>query len=232
MRLLVHVEGATEASFVDEVLAPHLVRHGYLSVVARLIGGRHSRASRGGGVSWPSVRRGILRHLKEDRQALVTTMVDYYGMPRSQSNQWPGRVLAATRPLAERAATVQDAVAEDVASGMGHDFDRRRFVPYVSMHEFEALLFADCEGFANAVGKPDIATELQRILEQFGNPEEIDDSPQSHPSERIREILPGYDKVANGVAAIQAMDLATIRHRCANFTVWLARLGAAAKPLT
>lgn len=135
VRLLVHVEGETEAFFVHEVLAPHLAGYGYALVRPRLIGGRRSSGRRGGGVSWQSVRGGIVRHLKEDRQALVTTMVDYYGMPK----QWPGRAAAATRPFAERAATVQDAVAGDVAGGMGRHFDKRRFIPYVSMHEFEVL---------------------------------------------------------------------------------------------
>ena len=224
MRLLAHVEGATEASFVREVLAPHLRGHGYVSVRPRLIGDRRSSGRRGGGVSWQSVRGGILRHLKEDREALVTTMVDYYGMP----TQWPGRTAAATRPFAERAATVEEAVADDIARSMGRGFDKRRFMPYVSMHEFEALLFSDCECFANRVGRPDVADAMQSVLNQFGSPEEIDDSPQTAPSKRILQLLPGYEKVAMGATTIQAIGLATIRRRCANFADWLARLEAAA----
>ena len=228
MRLLVHVEGPTEAAFVNDVLAPHLWSHGYTSVQPRLIGGRRSSARRGGGVSWQSVRGGIERHLKEDRRAFATTMVDYYGMPEGKSNQWPGRVAAATRPFAERAATVQDAVAEDVAGGMARDFDKGRFIPYVSMHEFEALLFSDCERFANRVGRPDIADAMQSVVNLFGNPEEIDDSPQTAPSKRILQLLPSYEKVAMGATSIQAIGLATIRRRCANFADWLARLEAVA----
>ena len=38
MRLLVHVEGQTEETFVKDVLAPHLHRRGYASVAARLVG--------------------------------------------------------------------------------------------------------------------------------------------------------------------------------------------------
>lgn len=230
MRLLVHAEGATEAAFVNDVLAPHLTRHGYVSVRPRLIGDRRAAAMRGGGVSWQSVRGGILRHLKEDRHALVTTMVDYYGMPEGRSKEWPGRVAAAARPFAQRAATVQDAVAEEIAGQMGGGFDRRRFIPYVSMHEFEALLFSDCERFADKVGRPDIATAMQRILDQFGNPEEIDDSPQTAPSKRIRKLLPTYQKPAMGATTIRAIGLATIRGRCANFALWLTRLEAVAAP--
>ena len=230
MRLLVHVEGVTEAAFVNDVLAPHLTRHGYVLVRPRLIGDRRAAAMRGGGVSWQFVRGGILRHLKEDRQALVTTMVDYYGMPKGRAKEWPGRALAAARPFAQRAATVQDAVAEEIAGHMGRDFDTRRFIPYVSMHEFEALLFSDCERFAERVGRPDIAHAMQRILDQFGNPEEIDDSPQTAPSKRIRKLLPTYQKPAMGATTIRAIGLTTIRGRCANFAHWLTRLEAVATP--
>lgn len=217
----------TELSFVNGALAPHLQRHGYASVAARLIGSRVGRSRRGGGVSWPSVRDGIVRHLKEDRQALATTMVDYYGMPQSGQRSWPGRADAGARAPPQRATHVQSALAQDVAQHMGANFDRRRFIPYVSMHEFEALLFADCRGFAEAVGQPHVAGAMEAILTQFGDPEAIDDSAATAPSKRILRLLPNYQKVATGATAIQHIGLAAIRHRCANFREWLGRLEAA-----
>ena len=36
-RLLIHVEGETEETFVREVLRPHLCNNGYLAVSARLL---------------------------------------------------------------------------------------------------------------------------------------------------------------------------------------------------
>lgn len=38
MRLLVHVEGVTEETFVNNVLVPHLGCRGYSSIAARLMG--------------------------------------------------------------------------------------------------------------------------------------------------------------------------------------------------
>lgn len=133
MRLLVHVEGQTEETFVEQVLKPHLFEAGYTKVSARLIGNAQRRDGRGGSRSWLSVRKGILDHLKADQGAISTTMVDYYEMP-----QWPGRMEANARPFAERAEAVQDALATDVRNGMGRGFNQDRFIPYVSMHEFEA----------------------------------------------------------------------------------------------
>lgn len=225
LRLLVHAEGQTEETFVKDVLAPHLHRRGYASVAARLVGTHVARARRGGGVPWPAVRDGIVRRLKEDREAVATTMVDYYGMPQNGARAWPGREGAASeRRPAERAAFVQNAVAQDIASHMGANFDKRRFIPYVSMHEFEALLFSDCKRFAESVGHPSIADKMEAILAQFGDPEAIDDSQQTAPSKRILELVQGYRKVAMGATAIQNIGLADIRRQCANFDNWLRRL--------
>jgi hypothetical protein len=47
-RLLIHVEGQTEESFVNVVLRDHIVSRGYESVSARLIGNARLRRSRGG----------------------------------------------------------------------------------------------------------------------------------------------------------------------------------------
>ena len=89
-RLLVHVEGQTEETFVNEILRYELSKHGYISVDARLIGNARKRSKRGGIAPWTTVRRDILRHLKSDRDAIPTTMVDYYGMPQSGGRGWPG----------------------------------------------------------------------------------------------------------------------------------------------
>ena len=228
MRLLVHVEGVTELSFVNEVLAPHLQRGGYASVAGRLIGSRAARRQRGGGVPWPSVRDGIVQHLKEDRQACATTMVDYYGMPQGGQRAWPGRAEASAHAPARRAVFVQGAVAEDIRRHMGTGFDTRRFVPYVSLHEFEALLFSDSKRFADSIGYPHVARLMEAILAEFGDPEAIDDSQATAPSKRILQLLPSYQKVAMGAMAVQHIGLSTVRRRCANFGDWLRRLEAAA----
>ena len=77
---------------------------------------------------------------------------------------------------------------------MGGGFGRNRFVPYVMMHEFEALLFSDCEQFGRGIGRPDLAASFQGIRDQFASPEEIDDSPETAPSKRVESLVAGYQK--------------------------------------
>ena len=96
------------------------------------------------------------------------------------------------------------------------------------MHEFEALLFADCGRFASAVGQPDVANAMQSILDQFTDPEAINDSKETAPSKRILKLVPEYDKVAFATVGIQAIGLDAIRRRCPNFAQWVALLEDAA----
>lgn len=219
-RLLVHVEGETEETFVNEVLGPHLYGCGYSRVAARLLGSARGRDRRGGIRPWPAARRDIVNHLKEDPSCVATTMVDYYGMPRN----WPGRAAAPARPSSQRASTVEQALAADVGTGMGPRFHRRRFVPYVAMHEFEALLFSDCDGFARSVGKPSLAPSLKTIRDSYTSPEDIDDSPNTAPSKRIEMIMPEYQKALYGNLAAIEIGLPAMREACPRFRRWLERL--------
>lgn len=220
-RLLVHVEGETEETFVNEVLRPHLVSFGYSLVGARLMGNARQRDRRGGIRGWTTVRRDIVRHLSDDPGCVATTLVDYYALPSTGPNAWPGREAATTLPHSQKAQTVQDSLLADICHTMGETFDARRFVPFVIMHEFEALLFSDCDRFSKAIGLPALAPQFRDIRESFGSPEEINDSPVTAPSKRIVALAPGYQKPLMGVLAILEVGLNTIRRECPHFRAWL-----------
>ena len=223
-RILVHVEGETEEAFVNEVLSGHLMRYGYSLVAARLLGNARARAQRGGIRRWPAVRRDIVAHLREDAGSVATTMVDYYGLPQSGPGAWPGRSEAANLAPDARAGSVERAMHDDVYAAMGDAFDARRFVPFVVMHEFEALLFSDCDGFASAIGRPEAAPQLKSVRAEFATPEEIDDSPESAPSKRVRHIVRGYEKPFMGNLAMLEIGLDNIRRECRHFDGWLTRM--------
>jgi hypothetical protein len=228
-RLLVHVEGQTEETFVIEVLCEHLMRSGYSAVSARLVGNPRLRGWRGGIRSWQAVRKDILRHLKQDAGAIATTMVDYYALP----HDWPGREEAPKENTSSRKAEhVEAALLADIAAEMGPRFDARRFVPLVIMHEFEALLFSDPDRFALGIGRDDLAEKLRAIRKNFANPEDINDSPETAPSKRIVQLYPGYEKPLLGPLAVIEIGLLTIRRECPHFNSWLQRLEALPKLLS
>lgn len=223
-RLLIHVEGETEETFVNVVLAPHLHRHGYQKVSARLIGNARLRQRRGGIRPWTTVKADIVRHLKEDAGSSATTLVDYYGLPRTGDKAWPGRARATSLPFSNKAACVESALANDLVQSMGRDLDPRRFIPFVMMHEYEALLFSDCVAFSRGIHRPDLAGEFQKIRDAFQSPEEIDDSPETCPSRRVIDLIPHYEKPLLGLLAALEIGLPTIRSECPHFDQWIRRL--------
>jgi hypothetical protein len=223
-RILVHVEGETEETFVNEVLAPHLYAVGYTNVSARLVGNARQRDRRGGIRAWHAVRSDIVRHLKEDQGCAATLMVDYYGLPQS----WPNRSQATVQPFPQNAILVESGILSDVVAEMGPEFGASRFIPYVMMHEFEGLLFSDCDGFGQAVGRPDLVSHFQKIRDAFDTPEHINDSPVTAPSKRVESLMPGYQKPLSGTLAVIEIGLKKIRDQCPRFRCWLEQLEARA----
>jgi hypothetical protein len=224
MRLLVHVEGQTEETFVNEVLRTHLIQRGYTTVEARLIGNARLRVKRGGIKSWSSVRGDIVRHLKEDAAARSTLMVDYYAMPSTGERAWPGRLVRENIGTLSKAQAVEAALLADVKTAFDTNFNPKRFLPFVLMHEFEGLLFSDCEAFAKAIGRSSMAPVFSAIRNCFATPEDINDSPETAPSKRIEDIVPGYEKPLCGALAILEIGLDKLRQECPHFNTWLSSL--------
>ena len=223
-RLLVHVEGETEETFVNEMLAPHLVSRGYERVSARLIGNARQRERRGGIRPWSAVREDILRHLKEDSGATATTMIDFYALPASGDRAWPGRAKAGGKSTDQKGAIVEDGMTADILAALGGSFNAKRFVAYVMVHEYEGLLFSDCDAFGRGIGRSDLSPAFHEVRKQFGTPEDINDSAQTAPSKRVVALLPQYQKPLFGTLAALEIGLQRIRNECPRFAAWLARL--------
>jgi hypothetical protein len=226
VRLLALVEGETEETFVNEMLAPHLYAYGLGSVSARLMGNARLRSRRGGVRGWSEVKGDIVRHLRRDAAVFVTTMVDFYGLPQGENNPraWPGRTRASGLPFEQRAAHVESAIAADVLQEMGHSLYPDRFIPFVVMHEFEGLLFSDCSRFARGIGKPELEPRFQAIRNSFASPEEINDTPKGHPSQRVTDLVPDYQKPLYGNLAALEVGFDPMRTQCPHFRGWLGRL--------
>lgn len=231
-RVLILVEGKTEKDFVDRVLAPHLYGKGFQVVSAKLMGHARQTNRRGGIRNWVSVRDDIVRHLTEDRSRYVSTMVDYYalpGDPKKPERAWPGRFEANELPFTEKARSIETKLQKAISIKMGKDWDPKWFIPYVMMHEFEAILFSDCEMFAYSLGREALTGNFQAIRDSFSCPEEINDSEETSPSHRIKKLIRRYKKPLDGVDAAEAIGLATIRQECPGFSQWLDQLEVAAK---
>lgn len=213
-KVLILVEGQTEETFVKRTLDPHLSTLGVFLVPTIIVTKRIKRGPnfKGGMPSYAKVRREILRLLGDSSAAIVTTMIDFYGLPAS----FPGRAIAQGATPLERVLFVESAIE--------HDISDTRFSAYCSLHEFEALLFSSPATIAAAFAVPSIEQKLLSIRAQFSSPEEIDDSPSTSPSSRLQSLYPQYSKPFYGTLIAGRIGLNEMRGACAHFNDWLIRL--------
>jgi hypothetical protein len=145
--------------------------------------------------------------LRQEHSTRVTTLVDYYGL----GGGFPGDEGGPSQAY-RRVAHLEERNAADIAAERPE-----RFLPYIQLHEFEALLFTDPEKLAsrlNAAPEP-----FQRIRNIFDTPEDIDDSPDRAPSKRIANLA-SYSKVRQGPLIAEAIGIDAIRAACPRFRAW------------
>jgi hypothetical protein len=219
MRLNVLCEGQTEEAFVNRVLRPHLAALD-VYVSAQCIPKKkntNSRSSKGGWISYTETRKALLTWMKSDRSAWFTTMLDLYAIPTDYPQLDKARDLADPR---QRVTFLEEVLQKEVESA-----GFRQFIAYLQLHEFEALIFAapaqlDHEYLEH---DPQIAN-LIAIADREGDPELINDRPETAPSKRILKEIPEYAKVKSGALVAEKIGLPTLRDRCKHFGEWLHRL--------
>jgi hypothetical protein len=214
-RVRVLVEGQTERAFIRDILKPYFDScQIYLHAVML--------RPRGGIPQYAEAKDAIVRSLKEDTAWICTTMVDFYGMP----TDWPGRDQAnRCQSCAEKADIVESSILEDIAGSLGNSLNPRRLMPYVQMHEFEALLFSSPKKLAESLGDKKLSSTFLTIRNKFSTPEEINDHYDTCPSRRIEGVFQGFRKTINGITAASRIGLETMRQECPHFNDWITKLG-------
>lgn len=213
-KVLVYVEGQTEETFIRDVLGPHLGRFGVfpVPVLARTKRTRSGDVFKGGILSYTQVRRDVLGLLKDTSAALVTTMIDYYGLP----DNFPGKTTLPPGTPYQRVAFLEEAFRQDI--------DCPRFFPFLTLHEFEALLFAEPDQIVKAF--PGAPKEARRLVQEVSElaPEEINEGKETHPVARILKYLPAYRKPLHGPLIASRIGLPAIRAKCPHFDQWVRHL--------
>jgi hypothetical protein len=226
IRLHFVVEGKTEKTFVDEVLGPELANHGVYAD-ARLVetGRRGSKRYRGGSLKYAHWKRDLTIWAKQDgaADARFTSMIDLFRLP----TDFPGyaQCKGIPDPL-HRVIQLEQHIGVDIGD--------QRFIPYIQLHEFETLLFADVSAFLTEFPTiPQCAPQLAAVRQQFSSIELINDGPQTAPSKQIGAILPSFDKYSNGSNIARNIGIAKMCQESPHFRQWLERLrglGQAATP--
>jgi hypothetical protein len=227
IRLHVIAEGQTEEEFVNSVLSFHLGAFDISTDVRCVETGRRranprvgqvGRIYRGGLIDFPRARKDIMLWMKEDQNddAYFTTMFDLYALPED----FPGFLDARRQP---------DPYSRvgHLEAAFGNDISHRRFIPYIQLHEFEALILSDPTKFTpRFIEHADKINDLVLMCSQFVSPELINDGAESAPSKRIIRSIPDYagSKASAGPLIAQRIGLESIRQKCPHFSDWVERL--------
>lgn len=223
---IIHIlcEGPTEQGFVNEVLRPYLIENGVTSVKGVIVSTNKKLNAQGGMSSYTHVRTdmNLMRQSNSDsifESHFFTTMFDLYALP----NDFPG--YDETKVIVEPYARV-NALEQSLSNAVND----RRFIPYIQLHEFEALLFCGIEYIAKMYPKCKSRCEqLTKDLQKVGNPELIDNGPTTAPSKRIIKAIEGnnkykYNKPATGKSVTKEIGIDKLRTKCPHFNEWIEQL--------
>jgi hypothetical protein len=208
-------EGYTEEAFVKELLIGHLANYG-IKVVASIFVTKFDedtgRLYKGGISNYQKVKSDIVRRLSSDRRdnLRVSTMIDFYGLPADFPSYY--QAYREEDPY-KRVEILEAAFAEDIGDS--------RFIPYLSLHEFEALIFSDPGKLGCVYFNNDKQIDELVALSQEVNPELINDDAETCPSKRIKKAIRSYNKRFAGSRVAKAIGLNRIRSRCKHFDEWI-----------
>lgn len=210
--VFVLVEGATERLFVKGLLAPYLHPKKIWLIPVVL----DKPGEKGGDVKFARAKKDIGRHLKQRADTWVTLMVDYYGI----GSDWPGRGESESQAGPDgKASVMKQATAQEVARLFPDRDPTRRFIPYVSMYEMEALYFSDPSSLAKTLGVAQASVDV--ILEEYGSPERINDRPETVPSKRLKSLMSRFKKTTTGLKIAEAVGINAMRRACPLFDEWV-----------
>ena len=218
IRLHILGEGPTERRFVESLFVNHLIHHDVIVDVCCFLTKfvqKTGRPFKGGISNYGKVRDDIVRRLREDQNndSRFTTMIDFYGLP----SDFPGF---------EQAKSITDPYAKvrHIETAFAQDINDPRFLPYIQLHEFEALLFANPEKLGDEyIGYKRQIQALVSLSQQI-QPEMINDGYDSCPSRRINSAIPVYDKPYAGSKIAELIGLDVMKSKCPHFKEWITKL--------
>ncbi len=210
-RIIIICEGSTEREFGKTLLSEYFMKLN-IHVQCPLI-----KRTMGGVVKWKVLKKEIETYLIEN-DVYVTMLIDYYGIYSKLNFPFWAESLKIP-DKSERMQYLENAMQNDIKDSVRH-----RFIPYLQLHEFEALLFNDIQVFYDQIPQNELIgiEELKQVFIDYpNNPEMINDKKETSPSHRLERIISGYNKVLYGHYFAEAIGLKKIRNKSPRFNNWI-----------
>ena len=228
MRLHVVAEGRSEERFVKDSLTPYLARNDVFTDVRLIQTGRSKKRKdityKGGLLRYAHLKRDLEYWMRQDRDAdcFFTTMVDLYAFPHSSESD-PGPYTREIESITDPYCKVE-ALEQSIRMDFNND---RRLVPYIQLHEFEALVLTAplrlCYLFPH---RESGIVELNASIAGVESPETVNEGATTAPSKRIERYIPEYasQKPTAGPLVVEDIGIERLRDECPHFASWLTTL--------
>ncbi len=209
------VEGKTEEIFIKSILQEYLAQKNIYITPIQI----SKPGQKGGDVRFDRALKDISLHLKQRPDTYISLFFDYYGI----KDDWPGLDNAHTKtvPL-EIASAINNATQTAVDKELSEYRSDIRFIPYIAVHEFESLLFSDSSKTASVLNID--KSKVDAIINQFGDPEKINNSSETAPSKRLEKLYSRYKKTSTGIKIAKEIGISKMRGECMVFDSWLKQL--------
>ena len=211
---------------MNNVLKPYLIANGIVAVKSVLVCTNRQESACGGLVSFHKVVNdlNIMMKSNEDNNSerhVFTTMFDLYALPGDFPAYADAQQII---DRYERVAAIEKAFSDSICSD--------RFIPYIQLHEFEALVLCGLDFLKKIyIGCDKQIEQLKSELNNVGNPELVNDGPDTAPSKRIIKAIEGgkkklysYDKPKSGKNVTQNVGIDRLREQCRHFNEWVGKL--------
>ena len=211
---------------MNNVLKPYLIANGIVAVKSVLVCTNRQESACGGLVSFHKVVNdlNIMMKSNEDNNSerhVFTTMFDLYALPGDFPAYADAQQIIERY---ERVAAIEKAFSDSICSD--------RFIPYIQLHEFEALVLCGLDFLKKIyIGCDKQIEQLKSELNNVGNPELVNDGPDTAPSKRIIKAIEGgkkklysYDKPKSGKNVTQNVGIDRLREQCRHFNEWVGKL--------
>ncbi|MBI9033674.1 MAG: DUF4276 family protein [Bacteroidales bacterium] len=175
-----------------------------------------SPGHKGGDVSYQRFKHNAERLLNRENDILVTSLIDFFRLKTDFPKLQEANTRFSNDKIA-RVAFLESAISENI--------NNTRLIPYIQLHEFEGLLFSSIDGFEYLPDIPEInRNELRNAAYTHDNPELLNDGPNTAPSKRLENLIPGYQKTFHGPLIAEIVTIDKIMERCDRFREWIETL--------
>ncbi|AVQ29342.1 DUF4276 domain-containing protein [Fusobacterium ulcerans] len=207
----IYCEGQTEESFINEVLAPYLANIMIFAVPIVCTTKRTASIKHRGGVSdYNKIKNEVQILCRQHKNAIITTMFDYYAMPVNTPE-----INCTEVDIYKRMDIIEKAINKDIG-------ENNFFFNFI-LHEFEGLLFSSPTSFSE-IANDNIVAKIQHMRDEATSPEHINNSPETAPSKRLESLIPNYAKITNGTLVSKKMGIDIILKECKHFSSWIEKI--------